>query len=146
MKRIYLDNCCLNRPFDNQNQPRIRLESEAIKTILKLHEQEYWEIVLSQVNIFELQNTPEQYKKSRLQDIVFKIHPTIFLNEVIVRRAKYFESCHLDAIDAMHLACAENNANVFLTVDDKFLKKAKMITNLNIEITNPLNWLQKVLQ
>lgn len=21
--RIYLDACCLNRPFDNQNQPRI---------------------------------------------------------------------------------------------------------------------------
>jgi hypothetical protein len=27
--RIYLDNCCLNRPFDDQRQARIRLEAEA---------------------------------------------------------------------------------------------------------------------
>ena len=27
--RIYLDNCCFNRPFDDQSRLRIRLESEA---------------------------------------------------------------------------------------------------------------------
>ena len=27
--RIYIDNCCFNRPFDDQSQIRIRLESEA---------------------------------------------------------------------------------------------------------------------
>ena len=27
--RIYLDNCCFNRPFYDQSQIRIRLESEA---------------------------------------------------------------------------------------------------------------------
>ena len=30
--RVYLDNCCFNRPFDNQLQPRIRFETQA-----KLH-------------------------------------------------------------------------------------------------------------
>jgi hypothetical protein len=30
--KIYLDNCCFNRPFDNQAQMKIRLETEA-----KLH-------------------------------------------------------------------------------------------------------------
>ena len=28
--RIYLDNCCLNRPFDDQSKMRIRLEAEAV--------------------------------------------------------------------------------------------------------------------
>lgn len=28
--RIYMDNCCLNRPFDDQSKIRIRLESEAV--------------------------------------------------------------------------------------------------------------------
>ena len=32
--RIYLDSCCYNRPFDDQTQERIHLESEAILTIL----------------------------------------------------------------------------------------------------------------
>lgn len=27
--RVYLDNCCYNRPFDDQNQLRIRIEAEA---------------------------------------------------------------------------------------------------------------------
>ena len=27
--RIYLDNCCFNRPFDNQTDIKIRLETEA---------------------------------------------------------------------------------------------------------------------
>ncbi len=28
--RIYLDNCCLNRPFDDQAIIRIKLEAEAV--------------------------------------------------------------------------------------------------------------------
>ncbi len=31
---IYLDNCCLNRPYDDQAAPRVRLEAEAIELIL----------------------------------------------------------------------------------------------------------------
>jgi len=27
--RVYLDICCLKRPFDDQSQERVRLESEA---------------------------------------------------------------------------------------------------------------------
>jgi hypothetical protein len=26
--RLYLDNCCFNRPFDDQSQARVRLGSE----------------------------------------------------------------------------------------------------------------------
>lgn len=33
---VYLDNCCYNRPFDDQTQERVHLESEAILTILKM--------------------------------------------------------------------------------------------------------------
>jgi hypothetical protein len=29
MKRLYLDNCCFNRPYDDQKQLRIQLETEA---------------------------------------------------------------------------------------------------------------------
>jgi hypothetical protein len=27
--RVYLDNCCYNRPYDNQSQLRISLETQA---------------------------------------------------------------------------------------------------------------------
>lgn len=32
--RIYLDVCCINRPFDDQTEERIRMESEAVLAIL----------------------------------------------------------------------------------------------------------------
>ncbi|WP_420642969.1 hypothetical protein [Candidatus Leptofilum sp.] len=32
--KIYLDVCCLNRPFDDQTQDRMRLETEAIDVFL----------------------------------------------------------------------------------------------------------------
>lgn len=35
MTSVYLDVCCLNRPFNDQTQDRIRLESAAVLTVLK---------------------------------------------------------------------------------------------------------------
>ncbi|XCN74374.1 MAG: hypothetical protein Q3M24_06415 [Candidatus Electrothrix aestuarii] len=40
--KIYLDACCFNRPFDDQRQNRIRLESEAIILIMeRMHNKEW---------------------------------------------------------------------------------------------------------
>jgi len=32
--RVYMDVCCLNRPFDDQSEDRIKMESEAVLMIL----------------------------------------------------------------------------------------------------------------
>ena len=53
-------------------------------------------------------------------------------------RARYFEKFGLQAFDAAHLACAENNADVFLTVDGRFIKKANAIEGVEVRIINPL--------
>ena len=37
--RVYLDNCCYNRPFDEQSQLRIRLETEAR---MEVHDYTRW--------------------------------------------------------------------------------------------------------
>ena len=37
--RVYLDNCCYNRPFDEQSQLRIRLETEAK---MEVHDYTRW--------------------------------------------------------------------------------------------------------
>lgn len=36
MRTFYLDLCCLNRPFDEQHQPRVRLETEAVLGLIQL--------------------------------------------------------------------------------------------------------------
>lgn len=43
--KVYLDVCCLNRPFDDQTQDRIRIESESILTILSYCLSEKWQMV-----------------------------------------------------------------------------------------------------
>jgi hypothetical protein len=43
--KIYLDVCCLNRPFDDQAKDRIRLESEAILTIFNRSQTENWILI-----------------------------------------------------------------------------------------------------
>lgn len=57
---IYLDACCLNRPFDDQTQDRIRLETEAIVLIIKRLQTQEWLWLGSEVLNFEIEQTPAQ--------------------------------------------------------------------------------------
>jgi predicted nucleic acid-binding protein len=52
------------------------------------------------------------------------------------------------SFDALHLACAESVfAEVLLTTDDKFLKKAKKNKSvLKVRVENPVTWLMEVTQ
>lgn len=54
MPRIYLDACCLNRPFDDQTQDRIRLEAEAVLLILAHIEAGDWDMIGSEALEFEI--------------------------------------------------------------------------------------------
>jgi len=60
--RIYLDVCCLNRPFDDNAQDRIRLESEAVLAVLKRHQDRSWSLLGSEVINFEISQIPLELK------------------------------------------------------------------------------------
>jgi len=140
-----MDNCCLNRPSDDQSNPRIHLESEAIKTIIDLIEKGTWTLLSSDVLDYEISNTSADKRRRNLLGINNMAIKTISLTNLIKDRANYFESFGIQAFDAMHLACAENNSDILLTVDDRFIKKANKINDLKIKIKNPLQWLGEVL-
>ncbi len=69
----------------------------------------------------------------------------ISLTDKMIERAKLFESKGIVSFDALHLASAENNADVLLTVDDQFLKKTVNIAQLKINVYNPLKWLEEAI-
>ena len=52
--RIYLDVCCLNRPFDDWQQDQIRFEGEAVLSILDKVRDGRWQIVSSEAIEAEL--------------------------------------------------------------------------------------------
>jgi predicted nucleic acid-binding protein len=140
-----MDNCCLNRPFDDQSNLRVHLEAEAIKTIISLLEQQQWFLVSSQVLEFEISKNGDESRRNELNSINALAHTVIRIDAAIAKRANEFEKHGLQAFDALHLACAEDNADIFLTVDDKFINKAKNIQGLHIKISSPLIYLSEVL-
>jgi len=144
--KIYLDNCCFNRFFDDQSNQRIHLESEAIKAILNQCESRDWNLIVSDISLYEIANTPESERRQKLQAIVKLAVDRVALTPEIRQRARILEGGGITAFDALHLASAENQADIFLTVDDKLYKKARILTDLRIAVSTPLIWLNEVLQ
>ncbi|MCI5207445.1 MAG: PIN domain-containing protein [Candidatus Electrothrix sp. ATG2] len=136
---VYLDNCCMNRPFDDQSDRRIRFESEAVKVILSLCEQRRWHNIAQ----LEIDQVPDEDRRKKLQLLSGQSDDVITIDKTISSRAKELEGKGLQAFDALHLACAEDGADVFLTVDDKLLKQALDIDDLKVPVNNPVVWLMK---
>ena len=136
---VYLDNCCMNRLFDDQSDYRIRFESEAVKLILSLCDQRRWHTVAQ----LEIDRTPDKERRKKLQLLYEQSDDVISIDKSISIRAKEFEIQGIQAFDALHLACAEDGADVFLTVDDNLLEQASGIEDLNVSVNNPFIWLIK---
>jgi predicted nucleic acid-binding protein len=146
--KIYLDACCLNRPFDDQRQPRVRLEAEAILLIMqKLHQRE-WDWISSDVLVYELGQTEDTERRERLLLLAGQSHQKVETTEKILASAEKLESSGFDSYDAIHLASAENaKADIFLTTDDNLQKVANRNKKLlSCVVTNPVKWLEEVLK
>ena len=66
-KRIYLDVCCLNRPFDDQSQARVRLEGQAVLAILDRVSEGKWEWVSSDAVDLEIGKAPDKARSDRVR-------------------------------------------------------------------------------
>ena len=146
MTGIYLDACCLNRPFDDQTRVRIRLEAEAVLMILARCETGDWEWIGSEALDWEIGQTPDPERRRRVQLLASYAHRFVPVGRSEADRAQELEAWGIAAFDALHLACAESGgANVFLTTDDKLLRKATThASRLRVQVSNPLTWLREV--
>jgi predicted nucleic acid-binding protein len=147
MPRIYLDVCCLNRPFDDQRQDRIRLEAEAVLLILGRCEAGAWQWLSSAVVEEEVNNTPSSERRARVRNMLSGVHGTVALTDVAIARAQELKAMGFRTYDALHLACAEQaTVGVFLTTDDRVLRIATRHTaQLQVRVANPLVWLLEVI-
>jgi predicted nucleic acid-binding protein len=144
--KIYLDVCCLNRPFDDQSQPRIRLESEAIVMILGRIASGEWTWVGSEVMAFEISRTPNAELRLRTLTQLGLVATMVKIGEPEVSRAEELEILGFHEMDALHLACAESaNVDLFLTTDDRLLRLATRLKDqIKARVANPVTWLREV--
>jgi len=145
--KIYLDTCCLNRPFDDQSQERIRLETEAVMIILARLSRKEWIWLGSQVWEIEINRAPDMEQHSRLNRIAGFIGQSVEIGQKELKRAGELEKFGFVGFDAVHLACAESGGtDVFLSTDDRLLKRAKRLSKkIRVKVMNPLDWLQEMI-
>jgi predicted nucleic acid-binding protein len=145
MPSVYLDVCCLNRPFDDQTQTRIRLEAEAVLIILAQCEAGRWQWFGSKVVNAEIERTPDPERRRRVQTLAAHAHGLISVSDLQIERAHELEALGFDAYDALHLACAESGkVDVFVTTDDGLLRRAATLSKLlRVQVVNPLAWLEE---
>lgn len=58
--KIYLDSCCISRPYDNQTQSRIKSETAAIMQIISRFWSGEWLAITSKVLQFEINQISEE--------------------------------------------------------------------------------------
>lgn len=144
MTTIYLDVCCWNRPFDDQTQPRVHLEAEAVLAVVSEIEHGDLKLLHSEVVDLEIANTPDLELRDRLQVLIPRRHRYVRCEQKVSARALELEQRGFAGIDALHLACAESaGADVFLTTDDRLLRlAARHADSLRVRVANPLAWMQ----
>ena len=143
--RLYLDVCCLNRPFDDLSQEKVYLEAEAVLSIVSHCEREEWILLSSSVIDYELSQMQDDDKFKKIQTLYIASKEWLALSADAESRAKYFQRYGIKVLDSFHLALAETQkADVFLTTDVRLLQAARKL-NLAIKISHPLSWLMEVM-
>ncbi len=144
--KIYLDACCWNRPFDDQIQDRIRLEAEAVLSIIMRCRAGEFTLAASEALEFELSRILDSDKHKKVRSLYSVASERLLYTEKTGRRALFFQRQGIPSLDSVHLALAEEyRQDALLTTDDGFLTAAAR-SDAVVRIANPAAWLMGRLQ
>lgn len=121
--RIYLDNCCFNRPYDDQMHLLIQLETEAKLYVQQAILEKTFELAWSYMLDYE--NAANPYLNRKLAIARWKRIASIDVDasDTIVSYGKKIMLKGVKKKDALHLACAiEAKCHYFLSTDKKLLR------------------------
>jgi hypothetical protein len=132
-----------NRPFDNQTDFKILLESEA-----KLKIQEHirfglYELVWSYILDYENSKNPFRERREQIGKWKKYANVDIDADDSVIELSKSLNQLRLKNFDALHIACAITaKADYFLTTDKGILKKSQMVSD--IQIKDPIDFIREV--
>jgi predicted nucleic acid-binding protein len=144
--KIYLNVSCLNRPFDDQEQARIRLEASAVGMILERIDEGRWIHVSSEMARIEIDANPDATRRARARLLLPESSDIVMLTSTTMARAEELQLLGFKPADAVHVAAAEEaTADVLLSCDDRFCRTGQRnAKQLRVRIANPLVWLDEV--
>ena len=136
--RVYLDICCLKRPFDDQSQRRIHLEAEAVLSIIGSSDVDP---ITSVAHHLENDQNPVAQRAARVREWLRRgpvAHQADHAE--VTRRTAELIRLGFRNFDAFHLASAEAaGAEVVATCDDRLLAAAQRHADvLIVRVVNPL--------
>ena len=137
--KLYLDNCCFNRPFDDQSQLKVRMETEAVLFIQRRIKEGKIEIVWSAILDLEIKRSPHRARQET-SDAFRRLSRTIVdIDDNVSRSSFVFQKRGLAWADALHIASAvKAECKYFITVDKRILNK----TITEIAVLNPIQFVQ----
>ena len=142
MIRIYFDNCCYGRPFDNQKDLLIKAETQAKLFIQSLVKYKVIELVYSSISLHEITDIPFEETRHSILDFVesnAKYYVNKDNNERAIRLTEEIMQTGVKLKDASHTACAIiANCDYLLTTDKRLLK----YQDNRIKIVNPIDFLK----
>jgi predicted nucleic acid-binding protein len=146
VRTVYLDVSCLNRPFDDQHQPRIRLEAEVVLLILERVDSGLYRHVSSQIAEIEVAAMQDPERRRRVAALLPARAGRIRLTPALFVRAAELERLGFKPADALHVAAAESlRADVLLSCDDRLCRRAvARRARLGVAVANPLAWMKEV--
>lgn len=140
--KVYLDTSVYNRPFDDQTQPRIWLETLAFSLILQMIEAGEIELIASSVVQYETRRNPFNDRVIWVNHVLTMASKLINLNSDIQQRATVLESQGIRPIDALHVASAEwSQADYLVTCDDRLIRRYRSIQEQKIMLCDPTQFI-----
>lgn len=139
--RIYLDICCFNRPFDDQSDLIVRLQTEAKLHVQEMVRQGALDLVWSAIMDIENSANPDLNRKVTIADWQQIGVVDMSVNELVEQKAIILSQIGVKPMDALHVACAiEARAEYFLTTDNALLRK--MAKHDSIRVVDPVDFVR----
>ncbi len=142
-KKIYLDVCALSRPYDDQSQLRVRMESDAVLLIMDAVQNGCYILKSSPVHFAETGAIKDHRERVDIESFLFSHGCAVTGDLKSMRdRAGYFCEQGIGLADAAHLAFAEAGADIMISCDDRFVRKAQKF-KVKCDILTPLEFCER---
>jgi len=137
---IYLDNCCFNRPFDDQKQIRIHIETEAKLFIQGEILAGRFRLAWSYILDYENAANPFPERKEIIAN--WKKRAAVDTNETktLLDMASQLNTRGIKAKDALHIASSVDMQCDYFITTDLFLIK-KLANFVDIKIVSPVDFI-----